>query len=188
MMLDSYMNSICLESWGRSSYARILIEIDACNGFSDNLIMVVPNHEGPGYMIETIRVKYDVQEEGQSATPLVENINMFEKQMLEGKCVLMDDDGKPLKNIAYLDDHDSEDEVEPVDNEMANFLASKPSRVGYGTKSLLEQYRETYGNAEYDYDPYDDDLYEDQEIPDHIQSIYYNLDINVRGRKKNLIT
>ncbi|GKA45261.1 hypothetical protein Tco_0738057 [Tanacetum coccineum] len=29
MMLESYTNSMCLESWGRSSYARILIEIDA---------------------------------------------------------------------------------------------------------------------------------------------------------------
>ncbi|GKC21343.1 zinc knuckle CX2CX4HX4C containing protein [Tanacetum coccineum] len=77
-----------------------------------------------------------VQEEGQSATPLVEKINMFEKHILEGTCLLVDDDGKPLKK----------------------------SRVGYGTKSLLEQYRETYGNVEYDYDPYDDDLYEDHEV------------------------
>ncbi|GKC72706.1 zinc knuckle CX2CX4HX4C containing protein [Tanacetum coccineum] len=33
MMLDSYTNSMCLESWGMSSYARILIEIEACNDF-----------------------------------------------------------------------------------------------------------------------------------------------------------
>ncbi|GKA15233.1 putative ribonuclease H-like domain-containing protein [Tanacetum coccineum] len=46
MMLDSYTNSMCLESWGRSSYARILVEIDACNDFSDNLVMAVPNLEG----------------------------------------------------------------------------------------------------------------------------------------------
>ncbi|GJV90593.1 hypothetical protein Tco_1538406 [Tanacetum coccineum] len=31
-----------------------------------------------------------------------------------------------------------EDEVEPVENDMASYLASKPG-VGYGTKSLLEQ-------------------------------------------------
>ena len=36
------------------------------------------------------------------------------------------DDGKPLKKIDYLGDHDSEDEVEYVDNDMANFLASSP--------------------------------------------------------------
>nr|GEZ64598.1 hypothetical protein [Tanacetum cinerariifolium] len=38
-----------------------------------------------------------------------------------------DDDGKPLENVDYSGDHDSEDEVEPVDNEMASFMASKPS-------------------------------------------------------------
>ncbi|GKE06241.1 hypothetical protein Tco_1398259, partial [Tanacetum coccineum] len=81
----------------------------------------------------------------QSFTPLVEKINMFQKQLLEGECVLVDDD------------------------------ASKPSGVGYGTKSLLEQWRETYVND--DYDPYDDDMYEGQNIPDNIQSICDNLDI-----------
>ncbi|GJS27297.1 hypothetical protein Tco_0487917 [Tanacetum coccineum] len=65
----------------------------------------------------------------------------------EGKCVLVDDDGKPLEKVDYLDDHDSENEVEPVNNEMTNFLASKPLGVGYGTQSLLEQYRKTYGNV-----------------------------------------
>ncbi|GKA43672.1 zinc knuckle CX2CX4HX4C containing protein, partial [Tanacetum coccineum] len=58
MILDSYTNSICLESWGVSSYARILIEIDASNGFSNNLVMAVLNLEGPEYMNETIRVEY----------------------------------------------------------------------------------------------------------------------------------
>ncbi|GKC00170.1 retrovirus-related pol polyprotein from transposon TNT 1-94 [Tanacetum coccineum] len=69
----------------------------------------------------------------------------------------------------------SEDEVEPVDNEIKSFLALK--RVGYGTNSLLEQWRKTYMNGDYDYDPYEDDLYEVQEISDNIQSICDNLDI-----------
>ncbi|GJZ07454.1 hypothetical protein Tco_0541247 [Tanacetum coccineum] len=70
-----------------------------------------------------------VQEEEQSSTPLVEKNNMFEQQLLTGKRVLLDDEGKPLEKIDYPGDHDSEDEVEPVDNEMASFLASKPSGV-----------------------------------------------------------
>ncbi|GKE61013.1 hypothetical protein Tco_1511380 [Tanacetum coccineum] len=44
--------------------------------------------------------------------------------------------------------------------------------------------RETYGNGDFDYDPYDDDMCEDHEILDDIQSICDNLDIKVRGRKK----
>ncbi|GJX15672.1 hypothetical protein Tco_0216504 [Tanacetum coccineum] len=59
IMLDSYMNSMCLKSWGRSIYARILIEIDACNNFSDNLFMVVPKLEGTGYTKETIHMEYE---------------------------------------------------------------------------------------------------------------------------------
>ncbi|GKA20267.1 hypothetical protein Tco_0700256 [Tanacetum coccineum] len=35
MMLDLYTNSMCLESWGQISYARILIEINACNELVD---------------------------------------------------------------------------------------------------------------------------------------------------------
>ncbi|GJQ93722.1 ribonuclease H-like domain-containing protein [Tanacetum coccineum] len=122
------------------------------------------------------------QEEGNSSTPLIEKIHRFEKQLLEGKCVLVDEDGKSLEMDDYSGDLGSDDEVEPGDNEMASFLA-KPSRVGYGTKSLLEQWRETYSDAEQecDYDPYDDDIYEGQVIPGNNQTIFNNLDIKVRG-------
>ncbi|GJY83018.1 hypothetical protein Tco_0496394 [Tanacetum coccineum] len=72
---------------------------------------------------------------------------------------LSDDEGKPLTKIDYTGNHDSKDTIEPVDNKMASFLASKP--LGVSTNSLLEQWRETYGNADYDYDPYDDDMHED---------------------------
>ncbi|GJW16539.1 putative reverse transcriptase domain-containing protein, partial [Tanacetum coccineum] len=60
----------------------------------------------------------------------------------------------------------SEDEVALVDNDMANFLTSK--KVGYGTNSLLEQWKESYVNGDYDLDPYDVDIYEGQDIPDKI--------------------
>ncbi|GJZ05406.1 hypothetical protein Tco_0538681 [Tanacetum coccineum] len=39
-------------------------------------------------------------------------------------------------------------------------------------------------NDDYDFDPYDDDMYERHDILDKIQSICDNLDIKVRGRKK----
>ncbi|GJV97683.1 hypothetical protein Tco_1549260 [Tanacetum coccineum] len=116
--------------------------------------------------------------------PLVEKISKFEQHIMDGKCVLVNNEGNPPEMVDYSGDHDNEDEVLPVDNEMASFLASKLSGVGYSTNCLLKQWRYTYGNADYDYDLYDDDMYEGQEIPDNIQSICNNLDINVRGRKK----
>nr|GEV65600.1 hypothetical protein [Tanacetum cinerariifolium] len=79
------------------------------------------------------------QEEGQSTTPIVEKINVLEKHILEGKLVLANDEEKSLEKVGYLDNLDSDDEVEPIDNETANFLALNLKRVGYGLKSLWEQ-------------------------------------------------
>ncbi|GJZ16768.1 hypothetical protein Tco_0552891 [Tanacetum coccineum] len=52
------------------------------------------------------------------------------------------------------------------------------------THSLLEQWKDSYVNGDYDFDPYDDDMYEGQDIPDKIQDICDNFDIKVRGRRK----
>nr|GEW52926.1 hypothetical protein [Tanacetum cinerariifolium] len=95
---------------------------------------------------------------------------------------LVDDEGKPLKMVDYRCDHDSEDEVKPIDNEIDGFLASE--RVGFGTNSLLKQWRDTCENVDYDYGPFVDDIYEGQEILDNLQSICDKLDIKLRGRKK----
>ncbi|GKE65259.1 hypothetical protein Tco_1519420, partial [Tanacetum coccineum] len=53
--------------------------------------------------------------------------------------------------------------------------------VGYGPRSLLEQWRDTLVDDEYD--PYDDDMNEGQEVPKNIHNICDNFDIKVRGRK-----
>nr|GEV89130.1 hypothetical protein [Tanacetum cinerariifolium] len=47
-----------------------------------------------------------VQEEGKRSTPLVEKINIIEKHLLKRKCVLVDDDGKPLEKVDYSGDQD----------------------------------------------------------------------------------
>nr|GFA37523.1 hypothetical protein [Tanacetum cinerariifolium] len=63
-------------------------------------------------------------------------IDKMERLVIDGKVTLVDDEGKPLTNVDSSGDHDSEDEVSSVDNDMAIFLASK--KVGYDTNSLLE--------------------------------------------------
>nr|GEW22221.1 hypothetical protein [Tanacetum cinerariifolium] len=207
-----------LASIQESNYARILIRINACNDFSNNLVMSAPNIKGTGYTEETIppkrvvnrmdkgndglsgdenasfievtkkksdgnnsgnknfklvlvkpKTQYrpktrqmiegaspkttisvgkknvstpgngiftlsnlfealivynpvikeietinkastsDVQEEGKSSTPIVEKINIFEKHLLEGKCVLIDYEGKPLEKVDYLGDQGTKD-------------------------------------------------------------------------------
>ncbi|GJV58879.1 reverse transcriptase domain-containing protein [Tanacetum coccineum] len=59
MMLDSYTTTMCLDSWGGSSYARALIEIDASNDMLDSLVVVVPKLEESGYTKEAIRIEYE---------------------------------------------------------------------------------------------------------------------------------
>nr|GEY11527.1 hypothetical protein [Tanacetum cinerariifolium] len=112
----------------------------------------------------------------------VEPTKEIEKLIIDRKVTLVDNDGKPLKKVDYPGDHDSQDEVESVDNDMANFMASK--KVSFSIKSLLEQWRDSYENCDYDEYPYDDDMYEGRNIPNRIQDICDNLDIRVRGLMK----
>ncbi|GKC61941.1 hypothetical protein Tco_1089539 [Tanacetum coccineum] len=63
-----------------------------------------------------------------SSTLIVDKIGKIEKLIINGKVTLVDDNGKPLKKVDYPGDHDSEDDVESVDNDMARSMASE--RVG----------------------------------------------------------
>ncbi|GJS20718.1 RNA-directed DNA polymerase, eukaryota, reverse transcriptase zinc-binding domain protein [Tanacetum coccineum] len=115
-------------------------------------------------------------------TPIIDKIRNFEELLTSGKATIVDEDVNPLKKVEFPDDYDSEDKVASVDNDMAHFMASK--RVGFGTQSLLEQWRDSYNNGDYDEDPYDDDMYEGRDLYQKLQAICDNLDIRVRGRKK----
>ncbi|GJR10392.1 ribonuclease H-like domain-containing protein [Tanacetum coccineum] len=122
-----------------------------------------------------------MQEERQTSTPLFKKTNVFGKQILEGKLVLVDDDRKPIDKVDYAGNTGSEDKVEPIDNETTSFLGIKTNGVGYGIRSLFKQWRDAV--VDDDYDPYDD-MYESQDVFENIQTIYDDLDIKVLGRKK----
>ncbi|GKA31173.1 hypothetical protein Tco_0717478 [Tanacetum coccineum] len=66
------------------------------------------------------------------------------------------------------------------DSEVVTFYGNDKS---YGTNSFLEQWRDSYPDND-DYDPYDDDMYENHDLSEHLQSICDDLNIMVRGRKK----
>ncbi|GJZ17046.1 retrotransposon protein, putative, ty1-copia subclass [Tanacetum coccineum] len=121
-------------------------------------------------------------DEDTNTTPIADKIEKLEKLIIDEKVTLVDDDGKHLKKVDYPGDHDSEDEFESFYNDMSRSMTSES--VGFCTKSLLEQWRNTYENGDYDEDPYDDDMYEGQDLPDKIQDICDTLDIRVRGRRK----
>ncbi|GJS19537.1 hypothetical protein Tco_0448169 [Tanacetum coccineum] len=98
------------------------------NGGTSNLASKEANSSGSSF--------WNVGSSSTTTTPIVEKHDKLKRLIIDGKFTLVDGEGKSLKKVDYSGDHDSEDEVEPVDNEMENFLASK--RVGYGTNILLE--------------------------------------------------
>nr|GEX27538.1 hypothetical protein [Tanacetum cinerariifolium] len=96
----------------------------------------------------------------------------------------LDNDGNLLVATGIME---SNSEVEVVFNETANLRISKSGKdrsdKGYGINSLLEQWSDSYPDND-DYDPYDDNMYEDHDLSEHLQSICDDLDITIRRRKK----
>ncbi|GKF55859.1 hypothetical protein Tco_0166199, partial [Tanacetum coccineum] len=119
-----------------------------------------------------------------SNTPIGAKIDKIEQQIGKVKLRLLDNDGNPLVPTGIME---SDSEVELVFLETANLgilMSGKDgSDKGYSTNCLLEQWRDSYPDND-DYDPYDDDMYENHDFSKHLQSICDDLDITVRGRKK----
>ncbi|GJS74022.1 ATPase, F1/V1/A1 complex, alpha/beta subunit [Tanacetum coccineum] len=101
----------------------------------------------------------------------------------------IDNDGEFASNTPIVPTGivESDSEVEVVFDETANLRISTSGKdgsdKGYGTNSLLEQWRDSYPDND-DYEPYDDDVYENHDLSEHLKSICDDLDITVRGRKK----
>ncbi|GKA63606.1 hypothetical protein Tco_0763212 [Tanacetum coccineum] len=217
LMLDSYTSDMCIQSWGRSSYVRAMIEVRANVELKDTIMVfghvldecpnnidpnVVKNMKRPSQTLRgvlkdvepTIEVSNsnpfdvlnsvendvdlgtnggspnltsrkantsgflseNVESSSTSNNFMVEKIDKIERLIIEGKVTLVNGEGKPLKKVDYLGDHDSGDEVASIDNDMENYLASKKDGCG-------------------------------QDIPDKIQDICDNFDITVRGQLYNIM-
>ncbi|GJW93710.1 beta-glucosidase 12 [Tanacetum coccineum] len=118
--------------------------------------------------------------------------------MIEGKLVLQDDNGKPLKlskstlhsssnvvskKVDDLVNEDNDNEVEEIYNETATYMASTSFNVnkssksdsGGGNKCFYEQWKESHGE-----DPYDDD-FDDLSLTDAQMNFANAFDINLHG-------
>ncbi|GJU03914.1 retrotransposon protein, putative, ty1-copia subclass, partial [Tanacetum coccineum] len=168
----------CMDSTNKVSDSNpfeVLYSVDndvevGTNGGTSNLDKNEDNSSGSSF--------WNVENSSTGTTPIMKKIKKFENLVIDGQAILVDEAGNPLKKVEYPD----HDEVALVDNDMARSLASE--RTGFGTESVLEQWRDSYGNGNYDEDPYDDDMYEGQDLSEEIQTICDKLDIRVRGRKK----
>ncbi|GJY85183.1 hypothetical protein Tco_0499209 [Tanacetum coccineum] len=239
LMLDSNTSDMCMQSCGRSSYARAMIELQADVDLKDTVVVAMPklkNLKNPMQAARGVQVgpnvtfnplkqvyrpvsnrnnasssgkkkqdvvaskevsnsnpfdvlnsvekdddlgtnkghsksagkgrKFDVFlfEQGSfnvvssitNTTPIVERIDKIERQIINGKLALVDDDGKPLPKVVFTENVDFNSEVEDV----------------WGTTKRGD-----------DYDPYDDDLYENHDMSENLQAICDDLDSTIRDRK-----
>ena len=59
IMLDSYTSSMCNESWGRSSYARAMVEVNADRELKKSMVIAIPSLDNEEYTRETISFEYE---------------------------------------------------------------------------------------------------------------------------------
>ncbi|GJS96767.1 zinc knuckle CX2CX4HX4C containing protein [Tanacetum coccineum] len=61
IMMDAYTSTMCQKSWGRASYARILIEVSSLVELKDSLVVAIPFPDGSGHSFEKVEVEYEWQ-------------------------------------------------------------------------------------------------------------------------------
>nr|GEV09953.1 hypothetical protein [Tanacetum cinerariifolium] len=57
--LDSYTSTMCLSSWGKSTYARALIEVSAEKELLDSLVIAIPVDKDKGHTLAMIDIEYE---------------------------------------------------------------------------------------------------------------------------------
>ncbi|XP_035840269.1 uncharacterized protein LOC118487488 [Helianthus annuus] len=58
-MLDSFTATMCAESWGRSSFARALVEIHADKELKKSITVAIPTLDGISHAKVEVKVEYD---------------------------------------------------------------------------------------------------------------------------------
>nr|GEY97319.1 hypothetical protein [Tanacetum cinerariifolium] len=180
---------------GRSSYARAMIELCADMELKDNIVVVMSKITGEGYYTCIIRV--DNKKKGVDSTTKVGDSNPFEvlnsvgndvEICTNGETLNLDNNRANSSRSSFWNIKNSSTSSTPVMDKIRKFknlvIDGQAILTEFGTQSLLEQWRDPYGNGDYDEDPYDDDIYEGHDLSEEIQSICGKLDIRVRGRKK----
>ncbi|GJU95582.1 hypothetical protein Tco_1320338 [Tanacetum coccineum] len=61
MRLDAHTNFICLNSWGRSDYARALVEVSADKPLVDSIDIDIPRVDGKGHTMVNVRIEFEWQ-------------------------------------------------------------------------------------------------------------------------------
>ncbi|GKB31829.1 hypothetical protein Tco_0871230 [Tanacetum coccineum] len=58
-MLDACTSDMCLNPWGRNTYARVLVEISSEHAIMESVVAAIPFPNGSGHSLETLDVEYE---------------------------------------------------------------------------------------------------------------------------------
>lgn len=58
-MMDSYTSSMCNASWGRNSFARVIVEVQSDRERKESMVIALPNLEDDGFTRETGTSEYE---------------------------------------------------------------------------------------------------------------------------------
>ncbi|GKA71610.1 beta-caryophyllene synthase [Tanacetum coccineum] len=189
---------------GRSSYARVMIELQADVELKDNIVMAMPRIKGEGYYTCNIR------KIGAGVTKNLKKTSQTPKEILVGQKM-----GSKPKQVLTLVDNDvdlgTNGGISNSADKGTNNVSSSNTPIGVKIDKIERQICEgklrfvddngnplvpsvimendsevesdSYPDND-DYDPYNDDMYENHDMFEHLQSICDDLDITIHGRKK----
>ncbi|GKB97430.1 hypothetical protein Tco_0983567 [Tanacetum coccineum] len=231
LMLDSYTSDMCMQSWGRSSYARVMIELRADVELKDNIVMAMPKITREGHYTCNVRVEYEWKPSSAGEKKTVKKPSQTSRGVPVGPKMGFkpQKEYRPITKTPNASSNGNkkkgmEPTIEVSNSNPFNVLNSIDNDVEFGTNggttNLVNNEATSSGSSfmnidndgEFtcntpiapmgimesdsevevlvgtmdndDYDPYDDDMYENHNLSEHLQSICDDLDITVRGRKK----
>ncbi|GJY47281.1 zinc finger, CCHC-type containing protein [Tanacetum coccineum] len=75
LMLDSCTSDMCMQSWGRSSYARVMIKLRADVELKDNIVVAMPKITREGHYTCNVHVEYEWKPPRCSSCKVFEHIH-----------------------------------------------------------------------------------------------------------------
>ncbi|GKA36636.1 hypothetical protein Tco_0723201 [Tanacetum coccineum] len=147
-MLDSYISYMCMQSWGRSSYARVMVELRADVELKDNIVVAMPKITRDGHYT-CVGEKKTVKKPSQTSRGVPVGLKMGFKSQKEYRHITkkpnasssgnkkrmarnlllrqLDNDENPLVPTDIVE---SDSEVEVVFDEIANLRISTSGKDG----------------------------------------------------------
>nr|GEW92900.1 hypothetical protein [Tanacetum cinerariifolium] len=136
LMLDSYTTTMCTGFWGRASYVGAMVELQANVELKDTIVVFghVPDDCPKQPVFNVLKNLKNPRQDVRgvwhlvalNSNPIKERFNNLERQMMDGKLMLVDDDGKQLNKVDYAPvNSNSNSDVEVVYSQTAHFMTGR---------------------------------------------------------------